>query len=185
MNREPLLGELYAALSEGLARPQHLWTVAVVAVALVAGWFAAQLMRGRVEKRLSAARASSHMAIEAVRLSTEGFNRLAFPAITLGLLLGGQALLSALGVFKDAADARLLRLAITLVGAMGAIRLVVYILRRAFAGVAVLAKFERGLALFIWAIVALYLGGVLTDVVEWLEATTLQIGKARVPCGSS
>lgn len=180
MNREPLLGELYAALSEGLARPQHLWTVAVVAVALVAGWFAAQLMRGRVEKRLSAARASSHMAIEAVRLSTEGFNRLAFPAITLGLLLGGQALLSALGVFKDAADARLLRLAITLVGAMGAIRLVVYILRRAFAGVAVLAKFERGLALFIWAIVALYLGGVLTDVVEWLEATTLQIGKARV-----
>jgi small-conductance mechanosensitive channel len=180
VNREPLLGELYAALSEGLARPQHLWTAAVVVVALVVGWFVARQMRGRVESRLAKARASSHVAIEALRVSTEGFNRLAFPATALGLLLGGRALLHGLGVFKTTADARLLQLAITLIAAMCAIRLVVYILRRAFAGVAMLVAFERGLALFIWVIVALYLGGALTDVVEWLEATTLQIGKAKV-----
>jgi small-conductance mechanosensitive channel len=116
----------------------------------------------------------------ALRLSMDGFSRLAFPAITLGVLLMGKALLRAAMVFKTADDARLMQLAITLIAAMGAIRLVVYILRRAFAGVAMLANFERGLALFIWVIVALYLGGVLTDVVEWLEATTLQIGTAKV-----
>jgi small-conductance mechanosensitive channel len=44
----------------------------------------------------------------------------------------------------------------------------------------VLANFERGLSLFIWLIVALYLAGILADVVAWLEATTLQIGKASV-----
>jgi small-conductance mechanosensitive channel len=120
------------------------------------------------------------MAVEALRLSIDGFSRLAFPAITLGLLLAGQALLRAIGVFRNADDARLLQLAITLLAAMAAIRLVVYILRRAFAGVVVLATFERTLALFIWIVVALYLGGILADVVDWLEETTLQIGKARV-----
>jgi small-conductance mechanosensitive channel len=94
--------------------------------------------------------------------------------------LAAQALLRAGGVFRSAGDARLLQLAITLLAAMAAIRLVVYVLRRAFAGVAVLANFERGLALVIWLVVALYLGGILGDVVEWLEATTLQVGKARV-----
>jgi small-conductance mechanosensitive channel len=180
MSPDPLLRELYTAFTEGLARPQHVWTVGVVVIALVLGWFGARLMRGRVEQRLASARVSGHMALEALRLSQEGFSRLAFPAITLGLLLAGQALLRAGHVFRTADDARLLQLAITLLAAMAAIRLVIYILRRAFAGVAVLVSFERALALLIWVVVALYLGGILADVVDWLEATTLQIGKARV-----
>jgi len=180
MSRDPLLRELFTALTEGLARPQHLWTVGVVVVALLVGWFGARLMRSRVEARLTAAQGSSHVKVEALRLSMEGFSRLAFPAITLGLLLAGEALLRAIGVFRNADDARLLQLAITLLAAMAAIRLVIYILRRAFAGIAVLANFERALALVIWMIVALYLAGVLADVVDWLEATQLQIGKARV-----
>jgi len=180
MNRDPLLRELVAALTEGLARPQHIWTAGVVAVALILGWLGARLMRKRVDARLAAARGTGHLTVEALRLSMEGLARLEFPAITLGLLLAGKALLWAIGVFHNTDDARLLQLAITLLAAMAAIRLVVYILRRAFAGVAVLANFERALALFIWIAVALYLLGVLPDVVEWLEATSLQIGKARL-----
>jgi small-conductance mechanosensitive channel len=180
MKPDPLVRELYSALAEGLARPQHVWTVGVVVLALIAGWFAARLMRRRVDRRLAAARASGQPALDALRVSLEGFRRLAFPAITLGLLILGQTLLRAVGVFRTADDARLLQLAITLLAAMAAIRLIVYILRNAFAGVAVLANFERGLSLFIWLIVALYLAGILADVVAWLEATTLQIGKASV-----
>jgi len=180
MNHDPLLRELFAALTEGLARPQHMWTAGVVAVALILGWLGARLVRKRVDSRLADARGTGHLTVEALRLSMEGFVRLAFPAITLGLLLAGKALLWAIGVFHSTGDARLLQLAIALLAAMAAIRLVVYILRRAFAGIAVLVNFERALALFIWFAVALYLLGVLPDVVEWLEATSLQIGKARV-----
>jgi small-conductance mechanosensitive channel len=180
MNPDPLLRELYAALTEGLARRQHIWTVVVVALALSLGWIGARLMRKRIEGRLAAAQGSGRRTVEALRVSMEGFSRLAFPSITLGLLVLAHALLRATGVFRNADDARLMQLAITLAAAMVGIRLVVYILRRAFAGVAMLANFERGLSLFIWAVVALYLGGVLTDVVEWLNQTTLQIGKASV-----
>jgi len=180
MNRDPLLRELYSALTEGLARPQHIWTVGVVVIALAIGWLGARLMRTRIEGRVAAAQGASHVRVEALRLSMEGLRRLAFPAITLGLLLAGEAMLRAIGVFRNADDARLLHLAITLLAAMAAIRLVVYILRTAFAGVAVLANFERALALFIWLVVALYLGGLLADVTDWLDATTLQVGKAKV-----
>ena len=180
MTRDPLARELYSAITEGLSRPQHIWTVGVVAIALLLGWFGARMMRARVESRLAAAQGSSHVRVEALRISMEGFRRLAFPAIVLGLLLAGEALLRAIGIFKNAGDDRLMQLAITLFAAMGAIRLVVYILRNAFAGVAVLANFERALSLVIWIVVALYLGGVLADVVDWLDATTLQVGKAKV-----
>jgi small-conductance mechanosensitive channel len=180
VNHDPLLGELFAALTEGLARRQHVWTAGAVVVALVAAWAGARMTRGRIERRLAAAQGAGHRTVEALRTSMEGLSRLAFPAIALGLLVTAHALLRATGVFRSAEDARLMQLAITLLAAMAVIRLVVYILRRAFAGVVMLANFERGLALFIWIVVALYLGGVLTDVVAWLDQTTLQIGKASV-----
>lgn len=180
MNHDPLLRELFTALTEGLARPQHIWTVCLVAGALVLGWIGARLTHGRIERRLATAQGPGRRAVEALRLSAEGLTRLAFPAITLGLLVAALALLRAIRIFRNADDARLMQLAITLLAAMAVIRLVVYILRRAFAGVAMLTNFERGLALFIWIVVALYLGGVLADVVTWLDQTTLQIGKASV-----
>lgn len=180
MNHDPLLRELVDAVTEGLARRQHLWTAVTVAFALVLGWAVARFMFGRLEGRRPAARKLGPRAEEALRLSMEGVGRLAFPLSTLGLLLAAQALLHATGVFRNAGDDRLMRLAITLFAAMAAIRLVVYILRRAFSSVAMLANFERGIALFIWLVAALYLGGALADVVAWLDQTTLQVGKASV-----
>lgn len=180
MTHDPLLRELIEAVTEGLARRQHLWTAIAVAVALVLGWTVARFMLGRLENRRPAARKLGPRAEEALRVSMEGVGRLAFPISTLGFLLVAQALLHAGGVFRGAGDDRLMRLAITLFAAMAAIRLVVYILRRAFSSVAMLANFERGIALFIWLVVALYLGGALADVVAWLDQTTLQIGKASV-----
>lgn len=180
MTHDPLLRELIEAVTEGLARRQHLWTAVAVGVALVLGWAVARFMLGRLENRRPAARKLGPRAEEALRVSMEGVGRLAFPISTLGLLLVAQALLHAGGVFRGAGDDRLMRLAITLFAAMAAIRLVVYILRRAFSSVAMLVNFERGIALFIWLVVALYLGGALADVVAWLDQTTLQIGKASV-----
>jgi small-conductance mechanosensitive channel len=180
MTHDPLVGELYAAVTEGLARPQHAWTAGIVVLAVVIGALGARVMHGRVARRLAAAEEEGHKPSDALRLSMGGLSRLAFPAITLGILLVGELFLHAVGVFKSPDDARLLHLAITLIAAMAGIRLVVYILRGAFPRVPMLASFERALALLIWLVVALYLVGALADVIEWLEATTLQIGKTRL-----
>ncbi|HTT10558.1 MAG TPA: mechanosensitive ion channel domain-containing protein [Burkholderiaceae bacterium] len=180
MNNEPLIRELYTAVSEGLVRPQHAWTAAVVVVALATGWIVASGMRQRVERHHAAHKDAGNRPSEALRVSLGGLRRLAFPVIVLGVLLAGKVVLHALGVFKSAGDERLLQLAMTLVAAMAAIRLVVYILRGAFRQVPMLANFERGIAFLVWLVVALRLGGALTDVVDWLETTTLQIGKTPV-----
>jgi hypothetical protein len=64
------------------------------------------------------------------------------------------------------ADVQLLRLALTLFGAMAAIRLFVYVLRRALPRSKWISSFERAIALTIWVLVALYLTGLLTDLGE-------------------
>jgi small-conductance mechanosensitive channel len=180
MNQTPLLSDLYAALAEGLVRPQHAWVAGLFVISLVVGWFGARRLRDRVRHRYAAARDAGHAANQAFRLSMGGIDRLAFPAITLAMLLVGREVLRASGVIKSAADAPLLHLIITLVVALVGIRIVVYILRRAFPGVAMLANFERAIATLIWLIVALHVAGVLSDVVDWLDETTLPIGKTHV-----
>ena len=180
MNQGTLLSDLYAALAEGLVRPQHAWVAGLFVISLVVGWFGARRLRDRVRRRYAAARDEGHAANQAFRLSMGGIDRLAFPAITLAVLLIGRELLRAFGVVKSAADAPLLQLIITLVVALVGIRLVVYVLRRAFPGVAMLANFERAIATLIWLIVALHVAGVLSDVADWLEETTLPIGKTHV-----
>jgi len=180
MNQTPLLSDLYAALAGGLVQPQHLLSAGLFVLALAIGWFGARRLRDRVQRRYAAARDAGQAASQAFRLSMGGIDRLAFPAIMLAVLLLGREILRAFGVFRGAADAPLLHLIITLVAALVGIRLVIYILRRAFPGVAMLANFERAIAMLIWLGVALHVGGVLTDVVDWLEETTLPIGKTHV-----
>ncbi len=60
------------------------------------------------------------------------------------------------------------------------IRLVVYALRQAFAPSGWLAAFERFVAATVWAIVALYVVGILPEVVDWMEQVAIPIGKQRL-----
>lgn len=174
------LDELLQALAEGLARPQHFWTLVVIVVAVAGGWLVSGLVRRRVEARLVAATMRTGTAIDALRFSIDGFRWLAFPVTALLLLAAGEAVLRVSGVLTRAADARLLRLALTLVVAMALIRLLVYVLRRALSNLAFIAASERVIALAIWFVVALHVSGVLGDVVDWLDATTIPIGASKV-----
>lgn len=174
------LDELLQALAEGLARPQHFWALIVIVVAVAGGWAVAGLVRRRIEARVAAATLPSGAAIDALRFSMDGFRRLAFPVTALLLLAAGEAVLRVSGVLVRAADARLLRLALTLVVAMALIRLLVYVLRRAFSNLAFIAASERVIALAIWFVVALHVTGVLGDVVDWLDATKIPIGASTV-----
>jgi small-conductance mechanosensitive channel len=115
-----------------------------------------------------------------LQFSIEGVRRLAFPVSALLLLWAGEIALRAAGLIASTADARLLRLAMALVGALALVRLLVYAIRRALTSVTLIAAFERGIALSVWGVSALYVTGVLTDVIEWLDATRVPIGKTTV-----
>lgn len=175
------LTELLQAIGEGLARPVHFWTLVAVLAAVAGAWFAARIVDGRTQKRLDAARAAAQgLHVDALRFSIEGVRRLAFPLAAQLLLWGGEGVLRATQVIHSAADARLLRLAMTLFAAMAAIRLLVYVLRRVLKNVALLAVFERTIALSIWLVIALHVVGWLDPAVAWLEQTSFPVGKGRV-----
>ncbi len=174
------LEELLQALAEGLARPQHFWAMVVIVVAVVGGWFVAKLVRRRIETRLAGGTARAGAAIDALRFSIDGVRRLAFPVTALLLLGAGEVALRLAGVLSRTADASLLRLALTLLAALALIRLLVYVLRRVFTNLALVAASERVIATGIWLVVALHVTGVLGDVVDWLDATKIPVGAARV-----
>ena len=177
---DSLLQELLQALAEGLARPAHFWSAISIVGALVGGWFASKVVRRRVEARLSQRIAAGGTQADALRFSIDGFRRLAFPITAQALLWAGEGALRLLGQLPRAGDARLLRLAMTLLGAMALVRFIVYVLRRVFARAAVIGTFERAIALTVWVIVALHLLGVLDDAVQWLDSHTLPLGRAPV-----
>jgi small-conductance mechanosensitive channel len=178
LNNSPLR-ELLEALAEGLARPRHAWEAVVIAVAIAAAWGLGRTVRYRVEARLSAA-ARDKMPLDVLRFSIEGARRLAFPATALLLLWLGELALRLVGLIGSTADARLLRLAMALMGALALVRLLVYAMRRALISVALIGAFERAIAFTVWAVVAMYVTGVLADVTDWLQATQIPIGKTNV-----
>jgi small-conductance mechanosensitive channel len=178
--KDSQLDELLQALAEGLARPQHFWAAVVIVVAVAGGWIVSGLVRRRVEARLAPTTARSGAAVDALRFSIDGFRRLAFPVTALLLLMAGEAALRLAGVLSRSADARLLRLALTLLAALASIRLLVYVLRRVFSNLAFIAASERVIALAIWLVVALQATGALSDVVEWLDATRIPVGASTV-----
>ena len=178
MNESPLR-ELLDALGEHLARPRHAWEAMVIIVALAAGWILARLLRARVDARLSEA-ARSRLPPDLLQFPVEGVRRLAFPATTLLLLWVGEGVLREVGLIATAKDARLLHLAVVLVGALALVRLLVYAMRRALKNVALIGAFERAIAFAVWGMSALYVTGALSDVIGWLDTTTIPLGKVTV-----
>ena len=74
----------------------------------------------------------------------------------------------------------LLRLAVPLLGSFAVIRAMMFALRYGFPRAAWLASFERVLALVVWSVVALYLVGLLPEIVESLDAIHFTVGKQRL-----
>jgi small-conductance mechanosensitive channel len=176
--------ELIEALAAGLSRPHQIASLAVIAVAVVLGAVAARWVARRTKARTASAFApaddSPTGSIDALRFSIEGVRRLAFPLVTQAGLWLGEAGLRIGGIVQSSTDLGLLRIAMTLFAAMAAIRLLVYVLRRVFRGVALLVVWERAIAAAIWLVFALYVTGWLGAVVKWLESTSLPLGKGGV-----
>jgi small-conductance mechanosensitive channel len=98
----------------------------------------------------------------------------------MALLIAGGLGLRAAGLVLRAGDVQFLRLAFTLLAAMAAIRLFVYVLRRSFPRSNWIGSFERAIALVIWLVVALHVTGLLSDLIDALEAIAIPIGRQRL-----
>lgn len=183
--KEAPIAELIEALAVGLSRPHQIASLAVIAAAIAIGAIAARWVARRTEARVASASAPTDTVpagrpIDALRFSIEGVRRLAFPLVTQVMLWLGEAGLRIGGIVQSSTDLGLLRIAMTLFAAMAAIRLLVYVLRRVFRGVALLVVWERAIAAAIWLVFALYVTGSLGAVVNWLESTSLPLGKGGV-----
>lgn len=177
MNRETLFEEVLHVLRNELAHPPQAWQLAIIVAALVAGWFFARHIEQRARARLAAAATAPHgVRVDVLKFSIDGFRRLAFPvAAMVSLVLGGFALYFSGFVRSD--EVHLLRLALLLLSAMAAIRLFVYVLRRSLPRAAWIGTFELGIAITIWIVVALYVTGLLDDLIAQLDAVRFPLGK--------
>ena len=108
-------------------------------------------------------------------LPVSGFRRLAFPLV-------GIALLSLLRFFahRFGWPLHFVAVAVQLLVALAAVRMVVFALRRAFPNSIAAPGFERALVVLIWAGFALDLLGILPDLIEWLDGYSMHVGKVRI-----
>jgi small-conductance mechanosensitive channel len=177
--RAALLHDVVRIVQGELARPQYVWQLVVVAIAVAAGWVIARWVQARVDARVRAESREPHR-VDLRQFSIDGFRRLAFPVAAAMLVLAGGLAMHASGLVTRSRDLPLLRLALTLLAAMAVIRLFVYVLRRSFSRSSWLSNFERGIVLLIWLLVALHVTGLLTDLVGLLDRVRIPIGKSQV-----
>ncbi|MGZ8254696.1 MAG: mechanosensitive ion channel family protein [Burkholderiaceae bacterium] len=176
----PLLQEILRIVQQELSRPEHLWQLVVVAVALVGAWFFSRITRRRVNARVQAEARKPTGRVDLLQFSIDGFRRLAFPVSAMAFLALGGLGMRAAGLVRRTGDIQFLRLAFTLLAAAAAIRLFVYVLRRSFPRSSWIGTFERAIALVIWMLVALHLTGLLNDLIELFEAVQVPIGRQRL-----
>jgi small-conductance mechanosensitive channel len=175
-----LLDEVLSAVQHGVLQPRLLWQLAVIVIAPLAGGLYARWIRQKVQARLDAALGPSFVRIDVLKFSVEGIRRLAFPVSSMLLIIAGGLMLRGAGLVQRTADVQLLRLALTLLGAMAAIRLFVYILRRSLPRSVWLGTFERAIVLAIWLLVALQVTGLLAELGAALDLIRIPLGKLRL-----
>jgi len=180
MAEPTLLQEVAELVRDGFAQPRLLWQLAVIAVGLVGGWILAGQVRRRTEGRIAAESQVPGLRTDVLRFSIAGVRRLAFPVAALLIIVAGGLLLRGAGVLQRPGDAQVLRLALTLLVALGGIRLLVYAMRRSLPQAAWLGTFERAIATLVWLGIAAHLTGVLGDAVAALESVRLPMGRSQI-----
>lgn len=139
----------------------------VVLACLFLAWLLARPLRGRL---------AAHPAqLRVIRFGVESFAPVLWPLLALALLAGATL---ALG---QSHPVRLLRLAMPLLASFASIRLILYLLRHAFARDGRVGRFlqvsERSIVLLVWGAAALYITGLWPGLVASLEQTMVPLGR--------
>lgn len=158
------LPAMLADILDDLQQPNVFWQVACLAVSLaLAGWLAYAL-----RSRVRGAQEGNW------RVGRRGVARLLFPAFALAFVLTLRPLL------RPYMHVNLFNLAVPLLVSLGMIRLVVYILRQAFAPSGWLAVSERFIALVVWGAVALNIVGLDDGVIDLMEQVSFKVGRQEL-----
>lgn len=154
---------LFSEFWHDLQQPDLLWQVAVLVLCLTLAFFADRLVRGRRRQ------------VEgAWRIGQGGLQRIAFPLVGMLLVMLARQLLGHL------LHVHLLSLAIPLLGSLVVIRSAFYVLRYTFRYSGWLVTFERVFAMLVWSGVALYIVGLLPDLIEILEDISFSVGRQHL-----
>lgn len=143
-----------------------LWQIAVLLASLGIAW----LLQVQFSKRGIASANTGHT----LNISVGSLNRLMFPLSALLLVVVGRW---ALKLWQPLTP--LLNIAIPLLFALALIRIVVYMLRRVFSSQEWLRPWERFIGWAIWLGLALYVTGLLPEMLEMLDNLSFSVGKQR------
>lgn len=166
MTQTPI-SNLWPATLADLYAPSMLWQIGIIVVCISSGWLLARLLRGTIAARETKMRL--------MRFGVESFSRVLSPALALGLIAIAKPILA------QWYPVDLLRVAIPLVASFALIRFVFYILHKGFArggrAGSSLLLFEKLFAVLVWIGVAIYIVGWWPGMVQYLDQTTLPIGR--------
>lgn len=175
MNETPI-ERLFYDLADDFGRPEVAWQIAIIVIAVLSGWVIASWLERHVRARADRAGVAG-TARAALGVGAAAFSRVLFPLTVLVVVLVGR------GILQHFHSTRVLSLAVPLATSFAAIRVVVYLLRKAFSArtqaAAGFVVFERLFATIIWIGVALHIVGVLPDVIAWFDEHTIPLGKSR------
>lgn len=160
------IGRLLGEIWHDLQTPEVLWQIGVLALCWLAAWLFDRWLMGRFSGVTTAGR---------IDFGRRGLKRIGLPLAMLACVFAARPILA---VWHNV---NLLTLAIPLLISMAVIRVTMFAVRQSFfARAPWLAGFERAFAFIAWSVVALYLLGVLPELIDLLESASLSIGKTQV-----
>ena len=162
MNSE--INVIWQELLTDLSTAVIVWQLGVVVASLLLAWSINGLLRAYVMRH----------APETWKVGIGGINRVLFPLSSLVFVYIGKL------VLNHWQHTSILKLAVTLLLAMAAIRLAVYALRYIFAPSGWVRTMESAISTTVWLILALYLSGLLPELLATLNDVSFKIGKHPV-----
>ena len=152
-----LLGDIH--------KPEIVWQAGIIVVCAAVGWLLARLVRAN--------------GTGVVQVGVTNFGHVLTPTLIATLIA-----ISKLVAKPFLGNVNLLKVALPVFGSLALIRMAFYLLRGAVARRgpvgAALVTFEKIFSLLVWLGVALYLTGLWADVFQFLDTTTLPLGKNHV-----
>lgn len=156
---------LFHKLWDDLHTTAVVWQLVVLVACLGVAYLVSRQIRQRAENMVSSA------SPEALRFGKAGISRVAFPLTALLLVFVARSLL------KPFLPINLLNIAVPLLVSLAVVRMVVYVLRRAFSEKGWLKASEKWVAAIVWSVFALYLTGLSEPLVAALEGVQFKLGK--------
>jgi small-conductance mechanosensitive channel len=156
-------GTLLRELWSDLQQPDVVWQVTALALCLCLAWVIDRLLIGR---------RAAHPVDKSVQ--QRGLARVAFPLVGLLLVLVTRTALA------PWLHVNLLSLAVPLLLSLAVIRAVFFALRLGVGSASWLGGFEKGFAMLAWGVVALYITGLLPDLIGLLESVQFAVGKQKL-----